>query len=280
MAALPTATAGLRERAGLEVLAWPAFDPFPVDVMVTTRHGGVSTGPYASLNLGYHVNDDPANVTENRRRAATALKADLADFVFARQVHGRNAQVVTRADRSRGALDPADAIGDADALVTADPGTVLAVVVADCMPIVLYDPQAHVLACAHAGWRGTLAGVAEAALSAMCALGSRPADVLAGLGPAISAETYQVGPDVAEAAERALGHRAAAALRESGPGSWLFDIEAANRAVLTAAGVAPENIHPAGFTTGPGDGLFFSHRAQQPCGRFAAVARLLPRSAT
>jgi hypothetical protein len=264
----------LRQRAGLPVLAWPAFDRYPVDTLVTTRHGGVSVGDYATLNLSFAVGDEPGNVLENRRRAAGALGADLADLVFARQVHGPVAQVVTGADRGRGATVPGDSAGDADALVTSDPGTVLAVLVADCVPIVLYDPAAHVLACVHAGWRGTVARVTDAALAAMATLGSRAQDVLAGLGPAIGPDRYQVGEEVAQAARECFGEQAPAVLVPDGTGRWMFDLWTANRILLMDAGV--REIHLAAVPTGAD---FFSDRSARPCGRFAAIARLHPPAA-
>src|SRR5499427_10826081 len=272
-----SAAAGLRQRAGLPILTWPAFDPLPVEAMVTTRHGGVSAGGYATLNLSFAVGDDAASVRENRRRAAAALGADPADFVFAAQVHGRRAEVVSAADRGRGTLAAGDAVGPADALVTSAPGTVLAILVADCVPIVLYDPAAHVLACVHAGWRGTVAGAAQAALVAMATIGAQPRNVIAGIGPSIAPGSYQVGGEVAEAARDAFGHEAAALLRPDatgGPGRWRFDLPAANRHPLRAAGVPDGQIHVAATPTGPGPGLFFSHRAERPCGRFALAARL------
>jgi YfiH family protein len=289
-----SAAAGLRQRAGLPVLTWRAFDPLPVEAVVTTRHGGVSAGSYATLNLSLAVGDEAANVRENRRRAAAALGAGPADFVFAAQVHGDRAEVVSAADRGRGTLAAGDAVGPADALVTATPGTVLAILVADCVPIVLYDPAAHVLACVHAGWRGTVARTARAALAAMCSLGTRPEDVIAGIGPAVAADSYQVGEEVAAAARDAFGdevagtgttrdasgRQAQALLRPAaggGPGRWLFDLPAANRHVLRAAGVPDGQIHVTATPTGPGPGLFFSHRAERPCGRFALAARLEPR---
>jgi copper oxidase (laccase) domain-containing protein len=183
MATPAAATSALRRRADLDVLTWPVFDAFDVDVAVTTRNGGVSSGPYASLNLGLHVGDEAADVLENRRRAAAALDADPADFVFCIQAHGPNVQVVTASDRGRGALTQQDAIAGTDALVTRDAGVVLTVMVADCVPIVLYDPVAHVLACVHAGWRGTVARVSEAAVESMRSLGSNSGDVIAALGP-------------------------------------------------------------------------------------------------
>jgi YfiH family protein len=240
----------------------------------------VSADGYATLNLSFAVGDEAANVRENRRRAAAALGADPADFVFAAQVHGSRAEVVSAADRGRGTLAAGDAAGPADALVTATPGTVLAILAADCVPIVLYDPGAHVLACVHAGWRGTIARTAQAALAAMCSLGGRPEDVVAGIGPSVAAGSYQVGGEVAGAARDAFGQQAQALLRPAaggGPGQWLFDLPAANRHVLRTAGVPDGQIHVAATPTGPGPGLFFSHRAERPCGRFALAARLEPR---
>jgi polyphenol oxidase len=314
MTAPPATTCELRQQGRLQVLTWPAMDhpaqagqaqagqahagqrppARGAEVMVTTRHGGVSTGPYATLNLSFSVGDDPGAVLENRQRVAAALGADLADFVFARQVHGGQAQVVSAAERGRGTLGVEDAIGPVDALVTCDPGTVLAILVGDCVPIVLYDPVAHVLAGVHAGWRGTVAGVSRAALAAMATLGSRPADVLAGIGPAIAPERYQVGDDVRAAIVAGLGDEAASVLRPDGTGRWLLDLWSANRKMLTRAGVPDRQIHVAAVPTGPdqpgeradragrdtagddtaGGGLFFSDRTARPCGRFALVARL------
>jgi YfiH family protein len=272
-----SAAAGLRQRAGLPVLTWPVFDPLPVEALVTTRHGGVSAGRYATLNLSFAVGDEAANVRENRRRAAAALGAAPADFVFAAQVHGSRAEIVSAADRGRGTLAAEDAIGPADALVTREPGTVLAILVADCVPIVLYDPAAHALACVHAGWRGTVARTAQAALAAMRPLGTRPRDIIAGIGPSIAPDVYHVGDEVSDAARDAFGGWAQALLRPAGPGRWLVDLAAANRHILRTAGVPDSQIHTAVTPTGPDPGLFFSHRAERPCGRFALAAKLEPR---
>ena len=264
----------LRQRGGLRVLAWPALDRYPVDALVTTRHGGVSSGDYATLNLSFGVGDRPRDVLENRRRAAAALGADLADVVFGKQVHGAVARVVTGADRGRGAAVADEGVGEADALVTSDPGTVLGALVADCVPIVLYDPGAHVLACVHAGWRGTVARVADAALAAMAALGTRPADVVACFGPAIGPDRYQVGEEVAQAVRECLGERAPLVFRPDGTGRWLCDLWSANRLLLREAGVPGDQIHVAAVPTGTD---FFSNRMARPCGRFGVLARLRPR---
>ena len=264
----------LRERGGLRVLAWPAFDRYPVDALVTTRHGGVSAGDYATLNLSFGVGDRPEDVLENRRRAAAALGADLGDFVFGKQVHGAVARVVTRADRGAGAAVADAGAGEADALVTSDPGTVLGALVADCVPILLYDPRAHVIACVHAGWRGTAARVTDAALAAMASLGTRPGDVIAGIGPAIAPDRYQAGEEVAQAVRECFGERASLVIRPDGTGRWLCDLWSANRLLLSEAGVADDRIHVATVPTGAD---FFSNRAARPCGRFGVLARLRPR---
>src|SRR5271166_5217944 len=293
----------LRAVGGLHLLAWPALDASGADAAVTARSGGVSSGPYATLNLSLTVGDDPGCVRENRRRLAAGFGASPEDFVFARQVHGAGVRVVGAADRGSGAFCMDDAIADADALITATPGLVLAILTADCVPIVLHDPHVRVLACVHAGWRGTVAGVSVAALAAMQALGSRPSDVIAGLGPAIAAARYQVGPDVHQAVTRAFGPAAAAFIRpdpppgarpdtppaarpdtppaappDSGPDRWVLDLWAANRHALVEAGVPDPQIHTTTLPTGPtgptGPNLFFSDRSARPCGRLALVARL------
>lgn len=259
------------------MLGWPVLDEFTdLDAVITTRQGGVSAGSYGSLNLGLHVGDEAALVVENRRRAAAAIGADLGDMVFCQQTHGRTVALVTHRDRGRGALAEADAIPDTDALVTAEPGVGLAIMVADCVPIVLFDPVARVLGCVHSGWRGTVARVSEVALDAMRSLGARPENVIAGIGPAISPDSYQVGAEVKDYAERVFGAPSAGLLRPDGAGRWLFDLWSANRMVLAEAGVPRSSIHVAGVPTGPDPGLFFSYREAARCGRFAVLARLRP----
>ena len=260
-----------RRRGDLAVIGWSALDELGVDVVVTTRHGGVSSGPYRSLNLGLHVGDRPERVLENRRRVARAVGARLDDLVVGAQVHGDQAAVVTGAHRGRGALGLEDALSDTDALVTAEPGVVLVTLVADCVPVVLVDPVAGVLATVHAGWRGTAAGIVGRTLDVMSGLGCRPGDVVAGIGPAVAPERYQVGPEVAEALGHALGPQAAAVVVDDGPGHWRADLVAANRRMLERAGVPADQIlGPPGPTGHPGP--FFSDRALRPCGRFALVA--------
>ena len=262
-----------RRRHGLPVISWPAFDAHPVDALVTGREGGVSTGRYTSLNLGLHVGDDDDAVLANRTVVARALGAELDDLVFGQQTHQPTVAVVTEEHRGRGARALADAIPATDALVTTVPGIVLVVMVADCVPLVLFDPVRRVLACVHAGWGGTVRGVTPAAVAAMQQLGSDPSDLVAGIGPSIAPDRYQVGADVVSAAADAFAGQLDEVVRPDGTGAWTFDLWRANVIQLLAAGVPERQVHLAALDTGPGT-AYFSHRSEGPCGRFAAVARL------
>ncbi len=289
--ALAAGPARIRAAGALRLLTWPALEASGADAAVTARDGGVSSGPYATLNLSLSVGDDPAAVLENRRRLAAALGANPGDFVFARQVHGAAVRIVGPADRGSGAFTLDDAVPDTDALVTTSPHVALAILTADCVPIVLHDPVAGVLACVHAGWRGTVARVPAAAVAAMQSLGSRPSDILAGVGPAVAPARYQVGPDVHQAVTQAFGSAAPSFIRPdpAAPGRWLLDLWSANRHVLREAGLPDPQIHTTTLPTGPldfyasavpadlrGHGCFFSDRVARPCGRLALVARLRP----
>ena len=260
-------------RGGVAVLTFPSLAGHPVEVVVTTREGGVSTGPYAELNLALHVGDDPAAVVANRERAAATIGLSLDDLVFAHQVHGRGVAVVGASDRGRGARQWEGAVEGTDALVTREPGVGLALLVADCAPIVLYDPVGCAAAGVHAGWRGAVAGVAAEAVEALVTGGSRREDILAVQGPAVPADRYQVGEDVVTAAGEAFGSSVRDVLRPDGTGRWTFDVWGANEAVLLSAGLRPEHVATARLPTF-GSRQFFSDRAERPCGRFALMVAL------
>ncbi|HTU76840.1 MAG TPA: peptidoglycan editing factor PgeF [Trebonia sp.] len=271
-----TDASSLSQPGGLELMTWSELDG--LDAFVTTRAGGVSAGPYESLNLSLSVGDDPEAVLENRRRVAAAVGAGLEDFVFTRQVHGAGVRIVGPADRGAGTLAHDASVPEADVLVTADPSVVLAILTADCVPIVLHDPQARVLACVHAGWRGTVARACAAAIAAMGRLGAAPERIVAGIGPAIGADRYQVGQDVHQAVTAVFGPSTERIIRPDGTGRWLLDLPAANRLALRDAGVADGHMHTTQYVTG--DGLFFSDRSARPCGRLALIARLRPGTPT
>ncbi len=153
-----------------------------------TRQGGVSRGLYASLNCGQGSADDRVAVTENRARVARHLESAAGDVQTLHQVHSPTALVVER-------LTPREELPKADALVTATRGLAVGVLTADCAPLLLADGEAGVVGAAHAGWRGALAGVVDAAIDAMARLGARRERIRAAIGPSIGPKTYEVGPE-------------------------------------------------------------------------------------
>jgi YfiH family protein len=236
----------------------------------------VSTGAYGSLNLAGHVGDDPAAVTENRRRLAAALGVDK--LTVADQKHTARVAVVDGRLAGRGhdgVADAAAAFPATDAMITNRPGVALTVLVADCAPVVLYDPVQGAVAVAHSGRAGTIKGVLPETINAMAAaFGSAPADLLIGIGPAIGAASYEIGATEASLVSAAFGEAGARLLTPTRPGHATFDLVAAIRAQLGAAGVKEGNVHDMAIDTRASTDDFFSDRAARPCGRFAAVAVL------
>jgi len=239
----------------------------------TTRHGGVSNGEYAQLNIGLHVGDDDAAVIENRRRACGALGVTFGNLVVAEQSHGPNVAVVDASFKGRGATSIDDAVPNADALITATPAVPLLIMVADCVPIICWDPGLKTVAAIHAGWRGTVTRVTEVAVQTMVDMGSNPRDIVATIGPAISPSRYQVGPEVVDQANEGLGPEVSSrVIHSDGTGRYLFDLWAANEAVLVESGLSTANITTARIDSGSGD--FFSDRLARPCGRFGVIVEI------
>ena len=215
----------------------------------TTRAGGISEGPFGALNLGAKWGDDPARVRENRRRLFRA--AGVERLYSATQVHG--SEVVALAPQA----DPEEIAGrHADALCAAAPGLALAIYSADCIALLFCDPKTGAIAAAHAGWRGTAAGIARATVSALGrAFGARPEDLHVALGPSIGPCCFEVGPEVAE--------KFAPAFVRSGAGRSgraTVDLRAANRAALIEAGVPETHIDADPPCTGCEPARFFSYR--------------------
>ncbi len=244
---------------------WPA--PDNVRALQTTRHGGVSAGVYASMNLGDHVGDDPALVAQNR----ALLRARLpADPVWLKQVHGN---AVADADHAIG-------VPEADASVAQKPGTVCAVLTADCLPVLLCDHAGTVVGAAHAGWRGLAGGAVEAAVRAM---GVEPASLMAWLGPAIGPQAFEVGEEVRQAfmahdpdAHKAFHPSPALRTRDSALSTqkWLADIYLLARQRLALIGV--ERVYGGGLCTYGDSERFFSYRRDGATGRMASLVWLEP----
>jgi YfiH family protein len=271
---------------GLLRPAWTA--PPTVGAAMSTRLGGASTGPWATLNLGAACGDDPAAVTENRRRFAAALPPDGAPApapIWLRQVHG------TRVLHLHGEPAAAQALADAepaDAAWTDTPGLACTVGVADCLPVLLATADGRGVAAAHAGWRGLAGGVLQATVRALCAgSGCPPAGLHAWLGPCIGADAFEVGPEVLQAFGVAAvnlpvrhdGGRPVAAgadgphfrfsPRADGSLRWRADLHGLARAALRAAGV--QHVTADARCTVGGASDFFSFRRDGVTGRMAVA---------
>jgi hypothetical protein len=216
----------------------------------STRRGGVSTGRYATLNVGGKWGDDPEHVAHNRRRLAAAGGFDWTRLYTAKQVHGARVALVVE-----GTLAERVAATEADVVVSAVPGTVVGVYTADCVPILVADDEGRVAA-AHAGWRGTVAGVANAAVEALVSIGARRERLRAALGPSICAHCFEVGDEVAAAFD-ALAP--SSVIRSEGKQPHV-DLWEANRLVLAAAGVPEIAIDAAPPCTMCEPDRFFSFR--------------------
>jgi len=241
----------------LIVPEWPA--PPWVRACCTTRAGGVSRGPFASLNLGDHVGDDPEDVARNRAILSHRL-ALPAEPLWLTQVHGC------------GLAEAGSAIAGctADAAVARAPGQVCSVMTADCLPLLLCDQDGRTAAAVHAGWRGLAAGVVERAVQG---LGVEPDHVLAWLGPAIGPDAFEVGPEVRETFVCA-DPDAQSAFRPRGETHWLADLFALARRRLARAGVT--RVYGGGHCTYSDSQRFFSFRRDGVTGRMASLIWLDP----
>jgi len=224
--------------------------------VTTTRAGGVSAPPFDTFNLGDHVGDDPAAVAANRDRLAAAIGLPADRVVWMNQVHGDHVEFV---DAPR-----ADAFDATDALVTTTPGLALAVVTADCVPVLMSDSRAGVLGAAHAGRVGAAKGVVLRTLEAMLAAGAHAADVSVLLGPAVSGDNYEVPEDMAADVEALLpGSRATTAV-----GTPALDLRAGIARQLIEAGVTAIDVDSRCTAADP---TLFSHRRDAPTGRLASL---------
>jgi conserved hypothetical protein, YfiH family len=223
----------------------------------TTRLGGVSQPPYDSLNLGAHVGDDPDAVWENRARVAAQLNLDPARFIWMDQVHSATVRVVDAADL--GAPIPAT-----DAVVTTDPTVVLTVMVADCVPVLLYDADAGVIAAAHAGRTGARNGVVSNTVAAMVELGAKPENITAHLGPAASGRRYELPREMAEDVEEQLP----GSLTRTDHGTWGSDVRAGLARQLTTLGVGNIIMDPRCTIE---DSNLFSYRRDGKTGRQTGI---------
>lgn len=244
---------------------------------VSTRGGGFSKHPYESLNLGLHVRDDPGSVLKNRERLVATIGIPLSSFTFAGQIHSGNVTVVTEALRGTGSVDHKEAIRATDAMVTDVPGICLVILIADCVPMLFFDPVRNAIGVAHAGWKGTLEYIASKTVRAMeAAFGCAAGDIIVGMGPSIGPCCYEVGPEVIGQIKSRLPAGKNYIVNESPEGKGYLDLWKVNVNQLLEAGIIRENIEVAMQCTRHNSDLFFSYRHEQgETGRFGAGMSIL-----
>lgn len=232
-----------------------AFDNLVV--AQSTRHGGVSPAPFSSLNLGGSTQDDPNNVRQNHALFWASLGVNAAKVAKSHQVHGDEVLVVDHPGRYEGY----------DALITDQPGIVLAVTIADCTPILIYDPVGKAIGAVHAGWRGTVARIVSKTIQKMQEqYGTRPADCYAFIGACIDECSFEVGGDVADSFSDTFKRL------DPETGKYFVDLKKANKSQLSAAGVPDDQIEVSALSTVLDNATFFSYRLEKGMtGRMLAV---------
>ncbi|RPK28176.1 peptidoglycan editing factor PgeF [Paenibacillus xylanexedens] len=244
-----------------------------LSVGFTTRHGGVGKVPYATLNCAYHVGDDLEVVLNNRRLVTKKLGFAAEAWTCGEQVHGKHVAVITAEDRSRGLLDRQSALQDTDGLVTNVPGVLLTSFYADCVPLYFYDPVQQAVGLAHAGWKGTVAGIAVSMVETMeREYGSRRQDIRAAIGPSIGDCCYEVDEAVMQHVrvwfddspvnDEYKDSASKQAYRAVNNGKTMLNLKECNRHIMMKAGIMPDHIECTTWCTSCHPELFFSYRKE------------------
>ena len=258
--------------SGVSAYVPTCFDPYPwATSFFSTRLGGVSPRPYDDLNMALHVGDQDLHVIRNRLLFFGSLDIPLNRVAFAQQVHEPSVTVVDESHAGCGAWTRASEVPATDAMITASPFVCLAVMLADCVPVLILDPVSEAIGVAHAGWRGTTTGVVSATVRRMEeAFGSRPSDLVAAIGPCISPASYEVGEEVV-AAVRSHFKQDSDRVICTDRTSTFFDLWTANEIELTSCGLSENKIDIIRVPTEAESSQLYSERRMgRPCGRFVA----------
>lgn len=249
----------------------PEWTVWDVETGFSSRNGGVSTGAYASLNLGLHVGDSREDVLKNRELWLEYFGTDWTQVVIGEQVHSNRVLWVENSDGGRGAASLETALPQVDGLLTQS-GLGLMAFFADCVPIFFYHPRIKAVGIAHAGWKGTVGKIALRMLEALAEHGGHPEEARVALGPSIGVCCYEVDEPLAERFRS--GFSETHFLTPTRPGHYRLDLWQANQIILKEAGVPESQISVAGLCTSCHEDSFFSHRRDGvPTGRMAGWIR-------
>lgn len=262
-----------QEDSEIPYITIPHWREAGVNIAFTSRRGGCSLSPFASLNLGLHVGDEKETVWDNRCRFLASLGLEPDKLVCCQQVHGSRVLLVDDSRAGSGAWDYASAIPAVDAMVADSPGLVLGSFYADCIPLFYFDPKKRVIAIAHSGWKGTISGIAAACLHEMFKLGCRPQDIEVFLGPGIGPCCFQIQPDLALQVKEAFPYHQSILSRDSHGYYW--DLRENIKHTLREYAIEETHIIDSQLCTACNTRLFFSHRAEKGrTGRMGAFIAL------
>ncbi|MEQ6387751.1 peptidoglycan editing factor PgeF [Bacillaceae bacterium S4-13-58] len=244
----------------LAIDEWQKIEP-TLSVGFTTKIGGESRAPYQSLNLAYHVADDPDRVTENRKRVAEDLGFPLTQWIMGEQIHGKKVVRVGGKDAGLGSIDNQSNIAQVDGLITNEKNLLLVAAFADCAPLYFWDPVSGNIGLAHAGWRGTVQGIGTEMLRQFLEAGSKMKDIKIAIGPCIGQPYYEVDTVVIDQIP-AQYHRESM-ISQVDFAHYLLNLKEVNRQILLDFGACPGNILTTNYCTHEDSSLFYSHRRDQ-----------------
>lgn len=247
----------------IKLLHWDIFTNYPIKTGITTRIKGYSISPYTSFNLATHTGDSLKTVIKNRTLLTNKIGCSIESYTHLNQVHGDKIEVIN-------SFNIGSNNQDADALITDNPEALLNIYVADCVPIILYDPKNHVGGLCHCGWKGTYKKLLRKTISSLSKhYGSDPSRLLIGIGPSIGKCCYNVSEEL---------YKDFSPKNKEGSvknGKYYLDLKQINRQIAINAGVDVSNIEVMNLCTSCNNNLFYSHRKEgEPSGRFSCYLNL------
>ncbi|CUH94276.1 hypothetical protein P22_0342 [Propionispora sp. 2/2-37] len=267
-------TFSLHHHKGIWNGTFSHFDRFRLLHGISSRLGGISSAPFSSLNLALHTGDNDTDVLKNREAYCQAVGIPADRLITAEQVHGEHIALVTQRETGKGAKSYAQALKQTDALITQTPGVPLMLFFADCVPVLIFDPVTQSIGIVHAGWKGTVALIAQKTVLAMQdAFGTEPANCLVGIAPSIGPCCYEIDNTVLERVKQNFA--VWPLLTKPSNDRWKLNLWEANRSQLIDIGVQNTNIVCSDICTACNKTLFFSYRAENgKTGRIGAFIML------
>lgn len=226
----------------------------------STKNGGLSQEDFSSLNIAFHVNDAEETVRKNRQILADKLQFPMDNWVGAEQTHKVAIKEVTKGDRGKGVYNYESAVPDTDGFFTLEKGVLLTLCYADCVPLYFFHPQTGAIGIAHAGWKGTVSGIAKEMMEVFHSHGIDPKEVQIVIGPSITERHYVVDSKVINEVDKIIGKAAKKPYRQVSKGQYQLNLQQLNRQILVEAGAKEEYIATTSYCTSEDKDYFFSHR--------------------